>query len=48
MVYRDLLTTSGISLVVSSVVVLLNNYFLYRHCCKTEQSKEQSKEQLNK
>lgn len=30
---RELLSTAGISLAVSSIVVLFNNYFLYRHCC---------------
>ena len=30
---RELLSTAGISLAVSSLVVLFNNYFLYRHCC---------------
>jgi len=30
---REIVTTTGISLVVSSLVVLVNNYVLYRHCC---------------
>jgi hypothetical protein len=30
---RELLSTAGISLAVSSFVVFVNNYFLYRHCC---------------
>jgi hypothetical protein len=30
---RELLSTAGISLAVSTFVVLFNNYFLYRHCC---------------
>lgn len=41
---RDLLSTAGISLAVSSLVVLVNNYFLYRHCCpkQNKKSDEQS------
>jgi len=35
---RELLSTAGISLAVSSLVVLFNNYFLYRHCCPKAQS----------
>lgn len=34
---RELLSTAGISLAVSSFVVLVNNYFLYRHCCPKAQ-----------
>lgn len=34
---RELLSTAGISLAVSSFVVLFNNYFLYRHCCPKAQ-----------
>lgn len=32
--YKSFFYTSGISLMVSSVVVLANNYYLYRHACK--------------
>jgi len=41
---RDLLSTAGISLAVSSVVVLFNNYFLYRHCCATKCVKQSVQE----
>ena len=32
--YKSYLVTAGISLAVSSVVVLLNNLYLYKHTCK--------------
>jgi hypothetical protein len=32
--YRNLLLTTGVSFVVSSFVVLINNYYLYKHSCK--------------
>ena len=31
---KSLLTTAGISLIVSTAVVLVNNFFVYRHACK--------------
>ncbi len=34
--YKSYLTTAGISLVVSSLVVLANNLYLYRHACKKQ------------
>jgi len=40
---RDLFSTAGVSLVVSSLVVLVNNYFLYKHCCP-KQNKEPEKQ----
>ena len=30
---KSLLTTAGISLLVSTAVVLVNNFFMYRHAC---------------
>lgn len=34
--YNSLFVTAGISLAVSSLVVLANNFYLYRHACKRE------------
>jgi hypothetical protein len=34
--YNSYLITAGISLAVSSVVVLVNNFYLYKHACKKE------------
>ena len=34
---KNLLTSVGISFAVSTFVVMVNNYFLYRHSCKKEQ-----------
>jgi hypothetical protein len=34
--YNSLFVTAGISLAVSSLVVLANNFYLYRHACKKE------------
>jgi hypothetical protein len=31
---KSRLTTAGISLLVSTAVVLVNNFFMYRHACK--------------
>ena len=31
---KSLITTAGISLLVSSAVVMVNNYFFYRYHCK--------------
>jgi hypothetical protein len=52
---RELLSTAGISLAVSTFVVFVNNYFLYRHCCPKqsvaqpiEQPVEQQAEQSTK
>ena len=46
---HDLLSTAGISLVVSSLVIIVNNYFLYKHLCpqQNKDKEEQSKEQSN-
>ena len=33
---KSLLTTAGISLIVSTAVVLVNNFFVYRHSCKKQ------------
>ena len=43
---HDLLSTAGISIAVSSFVVLVNNYFFYRHCCPKQDKK--NVEQLKK
>lgn len=32
--YKSLLTMGGVSLVVSTLVVLVNNVYLYKHACK--------------
>ena len=38
---KSLLTTAGISLLVSSAVVMVNNFFVYRyHCKKTTPNNE--------
>ena len=43
---KSLLTTAGISLLVSSAVVMANNYFFYKYIkCTCNNTKEQSKEQ---
>ncbi len=34
--YKSYLISAGISLVVSSFVVLANNFYLYKHACKKE------------
>ena len=34
--YNSLFVTAGISLAVSSLVVLANNFYLYRHACKKQ------------
>jgi hypothetical protein len=31
--YKQVLTTTGISMVVSSLMIMLNNYMLYKHAC---------------
>jgi len=41
--YNQYLVTAGISLVVSSVVVLANNLYLYKHACKKELEKKENK-----
>jgi len=41
--YNSLFVTAGISLAVSSLVVLANNFYLYRHACKKEKEKEKEK-----
>jgi hypothetical protein len=32
--FKSYLITAGISFTVSSIVVLANNYYLYKHACK--------------
>ncbi len=40
---NSFLHTAGISLAASTFVVLVNNYFLYRHSCKkTNQNQKQN------
>jgi hypothetical protein len=34
--YKSYLVTASISLAVSSLVVLANNFYLYKHACKKE------------
>ena len=41
--YKPYLVTAGISLAVSSVVVLVNNFYLYKHACKKELEKKENK-----
>jgi hypothetical protein len=41
--YKSLFVTSGISLLISTAVVLANNYYLYRHACKKTQSESSDK-----
>ncbi len=36
--YKSLLTMGGVSLVVSTLVVLANNIYLYKHACKKPNS----------
>ena len=37
---KSLITTAGISLIVSTTVVMINNYFFYRYHCKKQEPKK--------
>ena len=39
---KSLLTTAGISLMVSTAVVLVNNYFFYKYVCKKQSCQKES------